>query len=123
MARELELNRYREMLQKERERMLHQMRMNEVPPDEDQADRLDELADYDDHPADVATDTFEREKDSALRASAREVVMRVDHALQKIERGSYGTCDICGADIPAGRLDAVPYATLCIKCQADMEGR
>jgi len=122
MARELELDRYREMLQKERQRMIHQMRNIDASQDQSESEALSELSDYDDHPADVATETFEREKDRALRTNAQRTVERIESALQKMERGTYGLCDICGKEIPAGRLDAVPYATLCVKCQADVEG-
>jgi RNA polymerase-binding protein DksA len=110
------------MLEKERQRMLHQIRVIDAGQDQDQSDTLSELSDYDDHPADVATETFEREKDRALRNNARETVERVTAALRKMDHGTYGLCDICGKEIPAGRLDAVPYATLCVKCQADVEG-
>ncbi len=122
MAQVLDLDRYREMLEKERQRMLHQIRVIDAGQDQDQSDTLSELSDYDDHPADVATETFEREKDRALRNNARETVERVTAALRKMDHGTYGLCDICGKEIPAGRLDAVPYATLCVKCQADVEG-
>lgn len=122
MAQVLDLDRYREMLEKERQRMLHQIRVIDAGQDQGQSDTLGELSDYDDHPADVATETFEREKDRALRNNARDTVERVTAALRKMEHGTYGLCDICGKEIPAGRLDAVPYATLCVKCQADVEG-
>jgi YteA family regulatory protein len=122
MAQELDLHRYREMLEKEQQRMLRQIRTIDSGQDQDMSETLSELSDYDDHPADIATETFEREKDRALRENARETIERVEAALQKMENGTYGLCDICGQPIPAGRLDAVPYATLCVKCQADVEG-
>lgn len=121
MTRELNQDRYREMLENERQRMQHQMRVHDTP--EDQAESTSELSHYDDHPADVATDTFERGKDGALRENARSTIDRIETALDKMERGTYGLCDICGQEIPEGRLNAVPYATLCIKCQADVEAR
>lgn len=122
MAQQLDLHRYREMLEKEQQRMLRQIRTIDSGQDQDMSETLSELSDYDDHPADIATETFEREKDRALRENARETIERVEAALQKMENGTYGLCDICGQPIPAGRLDAVPYATLCVKCQADVEG-
>ncbi|HHX41150.1 MAG TPA: hypothetical protein GX715_14410 [Armatimonadetes bacterium] len=122
MAQELDLHRYREMLEKEQQRMLRQIRTIDSGQDQDMSETLSELSDYDDHPADIATETFEREKDRALRENARETIERVEAALQKMENGTYGLCDICGQPIPVGRLDAVPYATLCVKCQADVEG-
>jgi YteA family regulatory protein len=122
MAQNLDLDHFRQKLEQERRRMQHQMRVIEARQDRDQSETLGELSDYDDHPADVATETFEREKDRALRENAREIVERIDASLRKMEAGTYGLCDICGQVIPAGRLEAVPYATLCVKCQADVEG-
>lgn len=119
MARSLDLDHFRQLLQRERERMLHQIRAN--TDTESESDSLSELSDYDDHPADVATETFEREKERALRDNARETVGRIDAATHKLEQGTYGVCDICGQEIPAGRLEAAPYATLCVKCQSDIE--
>ena len=81
------------------------------------------LANYDNHPADAGTQTFEKEKDLAVRESFREVIGRIDEALGKIERGTYGECDRCGREIAMGRLDAVPYAIYCVDCQDSIEGR
>ena len=55
-----------------------------------------ELADYDNHPADAASETFERTKDHALDENFREIIERIDEALRKIEDGTYGVCDRCG---------------------------
>lgn len=82
-----------------------------------------ELADYDQHPADDGTDTFEKEKDVSVRANWHDVMVRVDEAIEKIERGSYGQCDRCGIAIPKERLNAMPYAVYCIECQDAIEGR
>jgi RNA polymerase-binding protein DksA len=88
---------------------------------EDQAESTGELSDFDDELADVATETFEREKEFALRGNMRETLEKVEAALRKIERGTYGQCDICGQEISPARLEAAPYATLCVKCQAAVE--
>jgi YteA family regulatory protein len=81
-----------------------------------------ELADYDNHPADAATDTYEKERDIAVRENFREILGRIDEALGKIERGTYGICDRCGREISEGRLEAVPYAIYCVECQDLIEG-
>lgn len=73
---------------------------------------------------DFAEQVTQRENDdvlSALGGEARHTVQLIDNALQKIKNGSYGICDICGEDIPQPRLDAIPYATTCIKC-AEKQG-
>jgi DnaK suppressor protein len=68
----------------------------------------------DQHIADHATDLFDREFDQSLGENAENVVVEIDEALLRIERGSYGKCAVCGSDIPEERLAAVPYATLCL---------
>lgn len=120
MVQHLDLEHYRALLEKERTRMQNQTRATEIGVSE--ANAANEAPDYDDNPADAATETFEREKARALRDNARATLERIEAALEKMERGTYGLCDICGTQIPAGRLEAIPYATLCVKCQADVEG-
>lgn len=71
-----------------------------------------ELSDVGTHPADVATELFLREEDQALIANAREILDKIDRALEKIAEGTYGLSDRSGASIPVERLEAVPYATV-----------
>lgn len=74
-----------------------------------------ELSMYDNHPADMATELFEREKDLALNEHAESELGKVKEALNAINKGVYGLCKICNEDIPFERLEAVPYTTLCIE--------
>jgi DnaK suppressor protein len=76
-----------------------------------------ELARTDQHLADVATATFDREFDLGLEEDAEEVLAAIDEALTRIEDGTYGVCARCGSEIAPERLRAVPYATLCIDCK------
>jgi RNA polymerase-binding protein DksA len=75
----------------------------------------------DQHIADHATDTFERELDESLEENADHVIREIDLALRKIDDGTYGTCEVCGREIPEERLAAVPYATLCIEDKRRLE--
>ena len=68
----------------------------------------------DQHIADHASDLVERELDQSLGENADNVIAEIDGALGRIEDGSYGSCAVCGAVIPDERLDAVPYAILCL---------
>ena len=68
----------------------------------------------DNHMADTATKTYERELDEGLEQDAREQVRQVEKALARLESGEYGRCEVCGKEIPEERLEAVPWATLCI---------
>jgi DnaK suppressor protein len=68
----------------------------------------------DNHMADTATETYERELDEGLEEDARGQLRQVDNALARIEAGTYGKCEVCGKEIPEDRLEAVPWTTLCI---------
>ena len=72
------------------------------------------LSAADNHLADAATDTYERELDEGLEEDARGQLRQVEKALARIESGEYGTCEVCGKEIPVERLEAVPWTTLCI---------
>lgn len=69
-----------------------------------------ELSQYDNHPADSATDLYEREKDMALHAQLRHEYEEVEHALKKFDDGTYGVCEQTGKEIPFERLQANPLA-------------
>jgi DnaK suppressor protein len=68
----------------------------------------------DNHLADTASETYERELDEGLEEDAQEQLRQVDAALQRLEAGQYGICSVCGKKIPVERLEAVPWTTLCI---------
>ena len=68
----------------------------------------------DQHIADHATDLVDRELDQSLGENVENVVAEIDEALWRIEDGTYGTCVVCGVVIPEARLEAVPYATVCL---------
>ena len=76
----------------------------------------------DNHLADTASETYERELDEGLEEDAQDQLRQVEDALQRIEAGTYGTCSVCGKEIPVERLEAVPWTTLCID-DARKQGR
>ena len=80
-------------------------------------DSISELSTYDNHPADIGSEVFERSKDFALRESAMITVAAIDDALEKIKKGTYGLCDVCGKEIAMERLEAIPSTTLCRDCK------
>jgi RNA polymerase-binding transcription factor len=71
----------------------------------------------DQHLADTATETVEREIGSTLEEHDERLRVAIDDALRRIEDGTYGKCVNCGAPIPEERLEAMPWATLCIDCK------
>ena len=74
-----------------------------------------------DHLADSATETFMRELDGGLEENADHLLEEVEAALGRIDAGTFGTCVVCGKPIGEERLEAVPYATLCIDDKRALE--
>ena len=74
------------------------------------------------HMADIGSDNFEQEFTLSLMETEGGTLEQIESALERIEEGNYGQCEECGVKIPKARLNAVPYATLCIKCQSSHEG-
>ncbi len=72
---------------------------------------------YGNHMADDASEAFEQAKDLALRQNTKQLLVQVNDALARFEAGTYGICEQCGAEIDPARLKALPYATLCLRCQ------
>ena len=68
-----------------------------------------------------AVESAELEKRLALQQRVREQLGGIDHALAKFEKGTYGFCDRCGATIDPARLEALPQASLCLKCKAEVK--
>jgi RNA polymerase-binding protein DksA len=75
----------------------------------------------DQHMADTATETVEREIGNTLELHDERLLVAIDAALDRIEAGAYGKCVNCGAHIPEERLEAMPWATLCIECKRKEE--
>lgn len=76
---------------------------------------------YDNHLADTATETYDRELDYTLEENSEHVLGEIEAALTRIEVGTYGVCTNCDKQIPGERLEALPWATLCIDCQRNLE--
>ena len=90
----------------------------------DIASRLgDAVGDAGDDQADVGAKTYEREHELALTHNARELLAQTEHALARIDAGTYGTCESCGEPIGKERLQAFPRAVLCVSCKQREERR
>jgi DnaK suppressor protein len=98
----------------ERERVAHAVSyLHDENPGSTNGD-VEEVGRSDNDLADTATDTVDREIDSTLEENAGQVLAEIDAALQRIEDGTYGTCGACGRPIGEARLEALPWARLCI---------
>lgn len=82
-------------------------------------DSTGELSFYDNHPGDIASEVYERSKDLALVDNARIQLKKIDDALDKINKGTYGSCDECGKAIDINRLEVLPETTKCIYCRSE----
>lgn len=74
---------------------------------------MGELSSYDNHPADEGTDLYEREKDIALEEHYKLELGNINQALETMENGTYGKCQVCGKEIPIERLEALPNTIFC----------
>jgi RNA polymerase-binding transcription factor DksA len=82
---------------------------------------LSETSGADQHPADVGTERFERDKDLSIIAGIDAELVDVESALRRLESGAYGKCELCGRPIGEDRLRARPAARFCVKDQATVE--
>ncbi|CAG0930744.1 General stress protein 16O [Thermoflexales bacterium] len=78
---------------------------------------------YSTHPADEGTTAFDQARDLAVKVSAEHTLKLVDDALARLDNGTFGLCLDCGQEIDAARLEAIPYAPVCLSCQAKREHR
>lgn len=86
-----------------------------------QGDQLQEDSTLDNHPGDLGTEMFEREKDLGLLSNNNRRLREIDIALERMESGLYGVCEDCGGSIGEERLEVFPMATTCIECQRKRE--
>jgi DnaK suppressor protein len=80
-----------------------------------------ELSSFDQHPGDSGTETFEMEKNVSVLEQVEDELRELEHARQRLERGTYGRCQACGRPIGDERLEAMPAARYCIEDQAKAE--
>ena len=120
----IDTDHFRAQLLKERERAQSAVTHLQA----DHPGRLDEDAEEmagaaDNHLGDLASATLNREVDYTLAENSEQVLTEIDAALQRIEDGTYGKCGVCGKEIGAERLEAYPWASLCIDDARKAEGR
>lgn len=87
----------------------------------DQRESAGELSAVDQHPADVADVTMQREVDYTIKGIVEEEVHHIQQALKRQAEGRYGICEDCDKQIDPERLEVRPHATLCIDCQRRVE--
>lgn len=115
---------FRAALLEERQRVEHAIATLRAEHPGSLDDEVEEVNDSasGDHLADAATATLGREIDYTLGDNAEQVLSEIDAALKRMDEGTYGICTNCGTEIPAERLEANPWASLCIDCKRRAEG-
>src|SRR6266404_9300588 len=84
-------------------------------------DASGELSGYSLHMADAGTDNFDREFALSLVSNEQEALYEIEEALKRLDQNTYGICGFCERPILKARLEAVPFARLCVNCQSDIE--
>jgi RNA polymerase-binding transcription factor DksA len=117
------LERLRQKLLDEKHRLLHQA--DELAAEADQLAREREAGDtqFDEESGEGDTVNIERERDLLLSASARQIVDDIDDAIVRIKRGTYGVCRYAGRRLSLERLEAIPWADVCVDCKQRADRR
>lgn len=114
-----EMQKYRDRLIKEKNSILDTIQdMNDNSLEYSQRDELSELSQIDNHPADMGTEMFDKERMYALLDNEKKAIHRIDDALERINRGTYGKCELCGKEIQRERLEGMPSALTCMDCES-----
>ncbi len=122
MRKDIDLERFKHLLLQQQSRVTGGIEsIKEKTFSTTQQESTSEDSTYDQHSADLALDTFEREKDLGLLDGLRIDRTKVNLALRRLEQGTYGYCTNCGKPIPVERLELVPEAELCMPCQRAQE--
>lgn len=112
----IDYDEFRGVLEAEREKLLRHTARYKSENAGAVSDELDESAGTD-NLGDYASATYDRELDEGLEEGVLDTLRQIDAALQRIEDGTYGVCEICGKPIGAERLRAIPWTTRCIDDQ------
>src|SRR5689334_23051324 len=80
-----------------------------------------EMAGYSLHMADSGTDNFDRDFALSLLSSDQDAIYEIEEALKRIEKSTYGICELTGKAIPKARLDAIPWTRFTVEAQAQLE--
>ncbi|MEX2304583.1 MAG: TraR/DksA family transcriptional regulator [Waddliaceae bacterium] len=111
-----EIEKYKKLLEEMRDQLTKVLQGSSA-----EVKKPDEATGYTQHQADQGTDDFDRTISLELTDQEYKILRQIEHALKKIEEGTYGKCDISGEDIPTKRLDAIPYASMTVQSQEKVE--
>jgi len=119
-----ELEYYKKKLLEERNKLLSDVRkLEKISLHETTQEGSGDLSRHVTHPADVATDNYEQEKNLGFMDNRELLLEEVENALKKIEDKTYGKCERCNKPIASRRLKIEPYARLCMDCKKAEESK
>ena len=119
---EKDLKEFEQRLLTERGKIMKEMgHLENTVLKQNQRDSSGDLSGYAFHMADAGTDAYEREKAFLFASAEGRALLEVDEALRRVYRGEYGVCESCGLPIAKARLEAMPYARLCVSCKEKEE--
>lgn len=119
---EKDFKEFEQRLLAERQRILKEMgHLENTVLKVNQRDSAGDLSGYSFHMADVGTDAMEREKAFLFASNEGQLLKEINEALRRVYRGEYGVCENCGQPIARARLEAMPYARLCLSCKEKEE--
>lgn len=111
-----DIARFKTRLEEMRAQMTHLIRDSS-----EDVKAVNDVKGYSQHQADEGTDDFNRTISLQLTSKEFDILRQIERALEKIDDGTYGVCDISGEEIPIQRLEALPYATMTVKSQEKFE--
>jgi DnaK suppressor protein len=111
-----DVQRYKKRLEEQKDQITHSLQTSTK-----EVKKPDEATGYSQHQADQGTDDFDRRISLEVTSHEFQLLRQIERALEKIQEGTYGICDISGDKIPPARLDAMPYATTTVKAQEMLE--
>ena len=117
-----EMEHFRRLLEKKAEELDNTIGlMKEHGSGEQNKYSAGELSNYDNHPADLGSEVYIAEMNNALKVHEENILADIKDSLARIDKGTYGKCAGCGAEIPSERLEAIPYARYCVSCEEKLE--
>jgi RNA polymerase-binding protein DksA len=119
MATQIDIEHFRQRLDDERRRAANAIEYLHKENPGSLEDETGESGSPDNHPADTATETVDREIDYTLEENSGNVLREIDAALKRIEDGTFGACATCGNPIELERLEYLPWST---QCASDARG-
>ena len=111
-----EMARFKKRLEEMRDKLTSSLQISTA-----EVKKPDESTGYSQHQADQGTDDFDRKVSLELTSQEFQVLRQIERAIEKVNDGSYGVCDISGEEIPKARLEAMPYAVTTVKAQEKLE--